>query len=920
MNRFGKIMSTVNRGKFWDEAFLRNSDLELIPGFDLERSPYTKSGLVYTCISLTSRAISQVPLRVLQQKKKQVWTPVDDDHPWQMKITKPNYLYDQGTFVEAIVVRLYLDGSVFVVAIPPTAKVPDSIWVIPKKNMIPIFNADKSALERWDYVPSTGKKTIPLYLNEVAHIKFFNPYDEIFGLSPLIAGKAAIALDYKSTIFNTNLLDNNAVPGGILSSEKKLSQPQRETLEKKIEDKHEGYRKSHRFMLLEGGMKFERIALNHQDMQFLELKKFTRDEIIQFLGMKKSVLSITENLNYAIHRGDVKEWWRSNNLPIIRLITSALNFTLLENDPNLKLAFDISQIEALQEDFTDKVTMAKDLYTIGFTANEINKKLQLGFDERKYRDNWYINIGQVPVNDENPIPPNPYAQPEKILLPPEQRALLPARKILDDEFDISSLTLEELRSLPIEKRVVIDKLFAKRLKNWRTHTNSLNPLEAKLSTHIKDTFYKMKKKSLDLLYKDTKEFSETPIKSLSLSEYKILEKNFNDLYHEEFEGEKDLLAKYAGGVYTSAVDKGIKSIESEIGASVSFDLRDPLALEFLELKPMMIRNVADTVKENSRAQVLEGMREGESIDQIADRLKDIFANASGRRNTIARTEVNSASNFGRYGAIKNSGFAKKEWFTAEDEKVRILHAAMDGESIGVDEVWVIDGFELKYPGDYDAPGYLAINCRCVEVVSGEPIGFEEDMINEEGSVDYGAGDLSRDQILSELNSLGFQQNITGDLLSIEEKEALKSYTGYGYDSINNYLRFGTGANSEITNEISILTSLLNKEEMRTNLNSVVYRGLFRTSKFNFSELSPGMIFEDKGFSSCSFSKAATSKFAGSEGWTLSVDVGKGAKALLTDRIFSDKTTEVELLLQRGSKFKIISIDRDIRFCKLELLI
>jgi hypothetical protein len=67
--------------------------------------------------------------------------------------------------------------------------------------------------------------------------------------------------------------------------------------------------------------------------------------------------------------------------------------------------------------------------------------------------------------------------------------------------------------------------------------------------------------------------------------------------------------------------------------------------------------------------------------------------------------------------INNSGFRKKEWFTAMDEGVRPLHSEMHGKIINVGDLWVFsDGNTLRYPGDYEGPDHLVVNCRCVELV------------------------------------------------------------------------------------------------------------------------------------------------------------------------------------------------------------
>ena len=46
---------------------------------------------------------------------------------------------------------------------------------------------------------------------------------------------------------------------------------------------------------------------------------------------------------------------------------------------------------------------------------------------------------------------------------------------------------------------------------------------------------------------------------------------------------------------------------------------------------------------------------------------------------------------------------------------------LDGQTVDVDKPFKVDGYELMYPGDTSAPGYLVYNCRCTQIaeVDGE---------------------------------------------------------------------------------------------------------------------------------------------------------------------------------------------------------
>ena len=120
--------------------------------------------------------------------------------------------------------------------------------------------------------------------------------------------------------------------------------------------------------------------------------------------------------------------------------------------------------------------------------------------------------------------------------------------------------------------------------------------------------------------------------------------------------------------------------------------------------------------------LVEGMKKGESIEELAARVKSVFNASANRARTIARTEVIGSTNFGRNVGMNRSGFKKKQWWTALDERVRTTppsyydHAAMHGKIIDIGQRWNVNGNMIRYPGDYMGDPANIINCRCVEFV------------------------------------------------------------------------------------------------------------------------------------------------------------------------------------------------------------
>lgn len=676
MNRIDKLFKRQVFKSSWDSVFLKN--LVLSTDSDSLEQPYKKSDLVFVCISTTARAISQVPLKCMEKTRAGTWEWLGDRDPLQQLLNKPNPLTDSSEeFVSAIVAHLLLDGHVFIIPFPPTGKYFDALWVVKKENMGVVVDEKTNQIQHWNYTPNNNIK-VPLLPEEIGSIKFFNPYDSIWGFAPLDAGRLPVLNDYKAANYTAKFWDQGAVPGGVLQTDKNLTEDRIERIKKHFIDEHEGYKKSHKVAVLEGGLKYQQIGLSQKDMEFIDLRKFNRDNILQIYGMKKAVISVTEDLNYATAKEERKEWWQDTNMPLMKLIEASLSNILYPNNPDLKVIFDISTVEALHDDYTKRVEIGETLMKIGFTANEINERLELGFHPKPWRDKWYMPVNYVPVT-ETGIEPLPTAPVNPALPGSHTPPALPAPKeyIEEEVFDVKAIEEDQQKQF--------DQI-------WKTVIGKSEILELEFLSKIRRCFFDMRKKTLKIINQ------------------KSLDKSIEDLMTEEFLAEKQNLMKWTVPIYERGARTGAQTLANEIGTGISFNINDPEILHFVTERPIKVRRVVDTVKNMIRSEIHAGMEVNETTNQIAARIKNTFARSQQRVMTIARTEVGSSINFGRSQQLAKEGYTRKIWVTAGDERVRESHQMMNGASTEVGKPWIVGGSSLRYPGDPAGPGGEVINC------------------------------------------------------------------------------------------------------------------------------------------------------------------------------------------------------------------
>lgn len=161
-----------------------------------------------------------------------------------------------------------------------------------------------------------------------------------------------------------------------------------------------------------------------------------------------------------------------------------------------------------------------------------------------------------------------------------------------------------------------------------------------------------------------------------------------------------------GPLIEATGEAAVKEIAASLG--ISFDVLQPGLLDYTEREAAwLVTQVTDTTKANVRAALEAGIEAGESVPDIAKRIRESDAAfGKARSELIARTETTRVTNGAQRDSLSAYAAAEgatvtKSWLTARDGRVRDHHAALDGEKVGVDETFS-DGSEAPHEP----------NCRC----------------------------------------------------------------------------------------------------------------------------------------------------------------------------------------------------------------
>lgn len=144
----------------------------------------------------------------------------------------------------------------------------------------------------------------------------------------------------------------------------------------------------------------------------------------------------------------------------------------------------------------------------------------------------------------------------------------------------------------------------------------------------------------------------------------------------------------------------------------AFDRTNPKAKQWAEEHAAeLITGLSETDRNEVRELVEAAFEEQFDVDELADRITEVIGDAD-RADVIARTETMRASNEGQsqlWGQAVDAGLLtgleQKEWITTPDDRLCPICEPMDGETVGLNERFSVEGDSIDGPPAHPS-------CRC----------------------------------------------------------------------------------------------------------------------------------------------------------------------------------------------------------------
>ncbi len=572
------------------------------------------------------------------------------DHPLNKVLEFPNPHMPKKLFFELIITWLQLSGSAPILKVQDGSGKTGELWLLSPDKVVPIISKTHGVdgYRLLEQGGSTGHIYDP---EEIIYIVYSNPSNPYDGIAPLKVAAKAVDTDVELQDLGKATAQSMGTSNGIITFESEDDSLDGEQLRDMREQLISTFQQNRRTgvpNLLGHSLKYTKMGQSQDEMQFLEMRKFSRDEILAAFGMLPQLLGADGSIKYDNFMSGQRIMWANKVIPDLTLIKTFFNHSFRgELEEGEVIVFDTSRIQALRKDEKETSEIVEKYWKTGIPMQQLNAKFELGLTEY---EGW-----SLPFNG-------------------TQQSNITTTEKEDNGERLQPCTHETRADAFFEKEV----------------------------TRIKKKFLSM----LDDQNSDViKAWGKSPQKTK-----RDIEKLIDSIIN-EYDDDMTLMIKeqtlksiqnFAGHLDIVVRDDEYLAIETrEIDPREAVELLGDkyYAAEMKEIQKYTSESVANTI--------VDGVKAGLSVNDMAVSIQLDNAFSDARALAIARTEAATNQSVASLANAKSMDAKFKTWHATSG--ARQLHGARSGMTVKIDRTF---SGGMRFPGDPTGQAKDRINCRC----------------------------------------------------------------------------------------------------------------------------------------------------------------------------------------------------------------
>ncbi len=299
---------------------------------------------VFSCVRVLAETIGSLPLFVYQARSGGGADKVHSHPAYHLLHNAPNDEMTSQTWRETIMGHIALSGNGYSRIVTNSRGQLLSIEPLEWHRVEPFKDVETHKL-MYRVINDDGvvETLVP---RKILHIPGLG-YDGIVGYSPVRMAREAIGLGLAATEFAARFFGQGMNIGGVLEHPGSLSDTAHKHLKESLEARGSGLANAWKPLILEEGMKWTRIPMPLTDAQFLETRKFTRDEICGLFRVPPHMIANLERSTNNNIEHQSLEFVKYTILPWITRWEQTLNWKLFSDSERARGLYVKFNVEGL---------------------------------------------------------------------------------------------------------------------------------------------------------------------------------------------------------------------------------------------------------------------------------------------------------------------------------------------------------------------------------------------------------------------------------------------------------------------------------------------------------------------------------------------------------------------------------------------
>lgn len=323
LDRIKKFFNlSVTDQKAWNPSLWRFFGSESLSGEQVNEYTALNYSAVYNAISLISGTIGALPLHLMQKKgdKKRI---ADDRVMYRVMHDEWNPYITAMAGRETLMAHVLSWGNGYAEKVFNGYGELVQLWPITPDRVTPEMR-DGSLV----YRIRVDSKDIIMPREKILHIPGLG-FDGLVGYSVIAMARKSIGLSMAMETFGSTYFGNGTHPGMIVEHPGQLSPQAHTNLKNSLTETYSGLGKAHRMMLLEDGMKVQKITIDPEDSQFLESRQFQIPEIARWFNLPPHKLKDLTKSSFSNIESEQISFVTDSILPWLVRLEANYNMQLL---------------------------------------------------------------------------------------------------------------------------------------------------------------------------------------------------------------------------------------------------------------------------------------------------------------------------------------------------------------------------------------------------------------------------------------------------------------------------------------------------------------------------------------------------------------------------------------------------------------